>query len=127
MKKINSWLKNNWKQVFLVVIVILAVGYVTNLKEEAGRSNEEYKQELVEDKVFEYKGKEGVDALTLLKEEREVGLDDVGMVVSIDGIKADSDKREFWGFYVNNQMAQMGAADYQSKDTDVIEWRIENY
>jgi hypothetical protein len=127
MKKLNSFLKNNWKQVFLAVLVILAIGYVMELKEETKQTDGKYNQELVENKTFEYKGKDGVDALTLLKEKTNVELDSVGMVVSVNGIKANYEKREFWGFYVNGEMAQAGAADYKTKDTDVIEWKIENY
>lgn len=128
MEKINVWLKNNWKQIFLVVIVVLAIGYVMDLKEkEIGRGSEENKQELAENKTFEYKGKDGGDALTLLKQESEVELDSVGMVVSIGGVKADSEKREFWAFYVNGEMAQVGAADYETKNEDMVEWKLENY
>ncbi len=128
MEKINIWLKNNWKQILLVVGVVLAIGYVMDLKEKEIRSgSEENKQELVDNKIFEYEGKDGIDALTLLKERTDVELDDVGMVVSIGGMKADSEKREFWGFYVNGEMAQVGAADYKTKDADIINWKIENY
>jgi hypothetical protein len=120
MKKIKSWLKNNWKQIFLVVFLILVVGYVMDIKGKEVKLNDEVK-------VFEYKGEEGKDALTLLKEKTEVELDNVGMVVSIDGTKVNSEKREFWAFYVNDQMAQVGAADYQTKEGDIIDWKIENY
>jgi hypothetical protein len=127
MEKIKFWLKNNWKQVFLVVVIILAIGYIMDLKQEAKRSNEESEQELVENKTFEYKGRDGVDALTLLKEKMTVEQDKSGMVASINGRKADSEKREFWGFYVNGQMAQVGAADYETKEEDIIDWKIEKY
>jgi hypothetical protein len=127
MKKFNFWLKNNWKQIFLVVLVILTIGYVMNLKEESKRINEEYGQEMVETKTFKYEGKDGVDALTLLKKETKVELDDVGMVVSIGGVKTDSKKREFWAFYVNGEMAQVGSADYKTRNGDIIEWKLEAY
>jgi hypothetical protein len=129
MKKIKLWLKSNWQQVLLVLVLILTAGYVMNLQRASVKlnNNSENKEKLVSGEVFEYKGEEGKDALTLLKEKTEIELDKVGMVVSIDGKKADLEKREFWGFYVNGEMAQVGAADYRSKDTDIIDWRIENY
>jgi hypothetical protein len=129
MKMIKLWLKSNWQQVFLVLVLILTAGYVINLQrgEIELNNNVTNNQESVSDKVFEYKGEEGKDALTLLKEKTEVNLDNVGMVVSIDGTKANSEGREFWAFYVNGEMSQVGAADYKSKDMDVIDWKIENY
>ena len=130
MKKIKFWLKSNWQQILLVLVLVLAAGYVMNLQKKREvelNDNLEEKQELVNNGMFEYRGIDGVDALTLLKEKAEVELDGVGMVVSIDGTKANSEKREFWAFYVNGEMAQVGATDYKSKDTDIIDWRIEHY
>jgi hypothetical protein len=129
MEKIINWLKNNWKQILLVVFLVLGVGYIFEFKETKTnkKENVEVKSEVGENKSFEYRGEEGKDALSLLKEKTKVGQDNVGMVVSIDGMKANSEKREFWGFYVNGKMAETGAADYKTKDTDVINWKIENY
>ena len=76
---------------------------------------------------FEYKVENGKDALSLLKEKTTVELNDKGMVVLVNGRKAETEKREFWGFYVNGKMAEVGAADFKTKDTDVINWKIENY
>lgn len=77
--------------------------------------------------TFRYQGKSDVDALTLLKEKAAVEQDRAGMVVSINGRKAETTKREFWSFYVNGEMAQVGSADYVTKDSDQLEWRIETY
>lgn len=126
MEKIISELKKNWKQILLVVVLILGVGYVFELK-EIKKENTEVKTEVVENKNFEYKGESGKNALSLLKEKTAVELNDEGMVVSINGRKAEVEKREFWGFYVNGKMAEVGAADFKTKDTDVISWKIENY
>lgn len=76
---------------------------------------------------FSYKGKTGKDALTLLKENARIEQDASGLVVSINGRKADPAKREYWAFYVNGNMAQVGPADYQTKDEDRVEWKIEKY
>lgn len=73
-----------------------------------------------------YQGKEGVDALSLLKEKVQVETQDFGdkpMVTSINGVKAD--EKNFWAFYVNGKMSEIGASDYKTKDSDQIEWRYQ--
>ena len=76
---------------------------------------------------FSYKGETGKDALTILKAKAPIEQAASGLVVSINGRKAQDAKHEFWGFYVNGEMAQVGPADYQTKDTDTILWKIEKY
>lgn len=76
---------------------------------------------------FTYKGKKDIDALTLLKEKTQVMESQPGFVSSINGRAADSLKKEFWSFYVNGKQAEVGAAEYITKDTDNIEWKIETY
>ena len=78
-------------------------------------------------KKFTYKGKEGIDALNLLREETTIKQDNSGLVISINGREADSSNREYWSFYVNGKMASVGPADYITKDDDLIEWKIETY
>lgn len=77
--------------------------------------------------TFLYEGVDNKDALTLLKEITDVTLDTVGMVSSINGRMADAEKKEFWAFYVNGDMASVGPADYVTKTGEKIEWKIENY
>jgi len=129
MKKIILELRKNWKQILLVVVLVLGVGYIFEFKETKTNNEEknEVKSEVVDNKSFEYKGEEGKDALSLLREKTSVELDNKGMVVLVNGRKAEAEKREFWGFYVNGKMAEVGASDFKTKDTDVINWKIENY
>lgn len=74
-----------------------------------------------------YEGKKGIDALTLLKEQASVEQEASGLVVGINGRKASPDKREYWAFYVNGELAPVGPAQYITKDGDRIEWKVENY
>lgn len=74
-----------------------------------------------------YTGEEGVDALTLLKQQVTVEQDQSGLVVSINGRKADSPKQEYWAFYVNGKLAPVGPAEYKTKEGDKVEWKIETY
>lgn len=76
---------------------------------------------------FFYKGETGKNALEILKQKASIEQDNSGMVSSVNGRKADLVKHEYWAFYVNGSLAQAGAADYQTKDSDKIEWRIEKY
>ena len=78
-------------------------------------------------KMFTYEGREGIDALTLLKEETAIKQDDSGLVISINGRDADSNRREYWSFYVNGKMASVGPADYITNEKDKLEWRLENF
>jgi len=76
---------------------------------------------------FQYSGKEGVNALMLLKEHAVVHESTPGFVDSINGGKAESSKHEYWAFYVNGKLASVGAAQYITHDKDQIEWKIETY
>ncbi len=74
-----------------------------------------------------YKGKTGQDALTMLKQQVNVEQDSSGMVSVINGRKADPARHQYWAFYVNGKLASVGAADYKTKNEDVIEWKISTY
>lgn len=77
---------------------------------------------------FSYVGEQGKNALELLNENtRSVERDQTGLVVSINGRKADSLKREYWAFYVDGKLAEVGPAYYQTKNGDRIEWKMEKY
>jgi len=103
------------------------VGYVFELKKTNKKENAEVKSEIADNQSFEYKGEEGKDALTILKSKTTVEQDKTGMVVSINGRKADNEKREFWSFYVNGVQSSVGSADYKTTNTDIINWKIEYY
>lgn len=72
---------------------------------------------------------EGKNALEATKNVTggEVTLDKSGLVDSINGVKVDSSKKEYWAFYVNGEYAKVGPADYKVKQGDTIEWKIETF
>jgi len=77
-----------------------------------------------------YQIEEGKTALDLLKISKKIETKGEGVnayVVSIDGRKAENENREYWAFYVNGKMANVGAGSYQLKNGDKIEWKIEKY
>ncbi len=76
---------------------------------------------------FSYKGEDGKDALTILKKKTSIEQSASGLVVSINNRKADNKEKEYWSFFVNGKMAEVGPADYQTKKGDLIEWKIQKY
>lgn len=76
---------------------------------------------------FTYKGKEGVDALSLLKEKTKIEQNSTGLVTSINGKKSNERDREYWAFYVNEELSEVGPKNYITKSTDSIEWKLERY
>jgi len=69
-------------------------------------------------------------ALDLTKEKANVKTKGDGVnayVTEIDGITAQDSKKEYWAFYVNGKMAEVGAGSYKLREGDKIEWKIEKY
>lgn len=48
-------------------------------------------------------------------------------ITEINGQTALDSKKEYWAFYVNGKMAEVGAGSYKLKNNDRIEWKLENY
>ena len=72
----------------------------------------------------------GKTALDLIKEKAKVvtkGESANAYVIEINGKLAEDSKKEFWAFYINDKMAEVGAGSYKLKNGDKIEWRIEKY
>lgn len=69
----------------------------------------------------------GSNVLDSLKKGHEVGTKKFSfgeMVEAIDGVGGEEGK--FWIYYVNGEAAKVGADQYEVKDGDRIEWRLEN-
>lgn len=75
--------------------------------------------------TLRYKGEKGKNALILLKEHATIQQDHSGLVVSIDGNKPTG--HNYWEFYVNGKSASVGPANYVTKNSDVIMWKVEKY
>ncbi len=74
-----------------------------------------------------FSGENGVSALDSLKKIVPVEQDSSGLVVSVNGRKADAKEHEYWAFYVNGKLASVGPKDYITKKSDTIVWKIEKY
>ena len=128
-------MQNKKKQILIFTIVAIALVLIVNfaIGIQLQKRQSELKQEpavAVTTQALEslsYKGKTGQNALILLQNMAKVEQDESGLVVSINQRKADNAKHEYWAFYVNGKTADIGPAQYQTKDTDLIEWKIEKY
>jgi hypothetical protein len=86
------------------------------------------KDNTTQSSTISYQGVEGKNALELLRVSHDVETQkfDFGeLVTSIDG-QASDPSANFWAFYVNGEMAQVGAGDYQTKSSDRIEWKLDS-
>ena len=82
-----------------------------------------------DNKLVSYDGVAGETALATLRRLTvvEVEVSDFGeFVTTINGLAADSSKA-YWAFYVNSQMAAVGAGSYKAVLGDKLEWRLEAY
>ena len=131
--------KTNW---LIITIVILLVGMgvffwaSANNDRSATNTTEQTQTEQVtpvttatfneDGTVVSYDGVEGETALATLKSLTAVrvqGSDYGEFVTGIGEVDADSSKN-FWGFYINGEMATVGAGDYLTKQGDQIEWQL---
>jgi hypothetical protein len=77
--------------------------------------------------IVSYQGQDGTTALELLKQNANAITEDSSFgefVSAINGV-GDSSDDSYWLYYVNGEPAQVGAGDYVTSNTDVIEWRYE--
>lgn len=112
----------------LAVFVLLAAG-CNQATQPAQQSTQSVNQEQTAPPVdsISYQGQDNQSALQILKAKYQVETEEyAGMgefVTSINGVKPASD--QFWAFYVNGKSSQVGASQYQTKNSDLIEWKLE--
>ncbi len=113
----------------LIVLILFFVGYNLKIQYRQTGKNSSVQQisPASQTNSFSYKGKTGIDALTLLKNKAKVSMDKSGMVANINGRQSYSSGHEYWAFYINGKLANVGPADYVTKDNDSLSWKIEKY
>ena len=77
--------------------------------------------EQVEGTTKELEVEEGTTVLDSLKEQYEV-IENDGYVVSIEEMEIDEKLGKYWMYEINNEEAAVGAADYELKDGDQVNW-----
>ena len=131
------------KKLLPIIIVLLvamtgATGYVLSTKYDQKDDKKPTATHHTEQKPVEktqpagvqpvgYNGQDGKTALELLKANATVVTKDSSYgpyVDSINGVQGGTDGK-YWAFYVNDEMAQVGADAYQTKSGDKIEWKFE--
>jgi hypothetical protein len=73
-----------------------------------------------------YHGVNGINAFQLLKKRAHITYrrySSGNFVESIDGVKGDGPK--YWVFYVNNNQSSIRANDYVTKNSDVVQWKLQ--
>ena len=78
-------------------------------------------------RYLKYQGQSGKTALALLKAKADVKTKDSAYgpyVDSINGVAGGTDGK-YWAFYVNGQLAQVGADAYTTQNGDNVEWKLE--
>lgn len=127
----NSWGLGNFIAIIILGAILIFGGsllgsYVSQKqanKAVAGLANQ-FKPVVV--KTINYDGQDGKTALDLLKTSHEVKSEESSIGSFVTAIDADANTNDtYWMFYVNDELAPVGADQYQSKSTDKIEWRFE--
>lgn len=73
-----------------------------------------------------YQGEDGKNALELLKKHVDVKTKTSSFGEFVESINGENGGgKKYWTFYINGEMAQVGAGSYQTKDSDKIEWKLQ--
>jgi uncharacterized protein DUF4430 len=108
----------------LILVVLAGVGlYVKDFS--PSHSSETITPSVKQITTLTYKGENGKDALTLLKQHATIKQNHSGLVISIDGTQPTG--HNYWAFYINGKYASVGPASYKTKNSDTLFWKIEKY
>jgi len=133
-------MKNNSKKYILVAIAVILIlwAFVAFKRNDSSSTiapvpvkNDAEKIEGIEAETvaISYVGEEGKTALELLQSKHQVDVTEtegVGEFVSaINGQAAG--ENEYWAFYINGELAPVGAGEYVTKEGDLIEWRLDSF
>lgn len=113
--------------ILLVIVGLIATysSFFSGARNSSNNSAVQNNPSAAPSQTVQYQGKDGVDALTLLKENHTVDASDQGFVNSIDGVKPA--EKQYWALYVNGQLSMTGAKDTVTKSGDTIEWKLVGY
>lgn len=70
---------------------------------------------------------EGIYLSEIMEENYDVDMTDDGFMLSIEGYDQDDDEGLYWMYYVNDESAPVGAAEYSPEESDLVEWRLESF
>ncbi|HLS66639.1 MAG TPA: DUF4430 domain-containing protein [Pseudogracilibacillus sp.] len=121
--------------VFAAVLLITGCSTANNTEEAEVETTETAEQEEVVESVItvtisedegeivhdekEIEIEEGAILMDVLKESFDIEEED-GFITAIDGIQADEGEQRGWMYYVNDEMAMVGAAEYELEEDDHV-------
>lgn len=133
----NSWKYLPWIVGILMIMGVVAVGAEIIEESKPQQSRQQtYSAYLTVPELYTYERiSVAVDstALDLLRQIniqnpklKLVTKDYVGMGTLVEGMvgKDNGTDGKYWTYYVNGEMAQVGAGNYVIKDNDQIEWKF---
>lgn len=115
-------------KIFTLVIplVVLATGVVGAITSQNASQKAQITTSSSQVTEVRYHGIDGQNALDLLKKYAQVQTKHYSfgdLVVSINGTEGNGPK--YWSFYLNGKLADVGAGSYVTKNTDNIEWKLQ--
>lgn len=126
----NMRIRHSLVSGFLLIVIagiVFAINQPISQKKDVNSTHTPSVQKVTPEDTYSYSGKDGIDALILLKQSAAIEQDTSGLVTIINKRKADASKREYWSFYINGKMSSVGPADYITKNSDILEWKVEIY
>lgn len=81
-------------------------------------------EEIVTEKEIEIE--ENAILMDVMKENFDIG-EDGGFIYSIEGIEPEEDEKKAWMFFVNDEMAEVGAADYELSPGDHVVFDLQSW
>jgi hypothetical protein len=127
----NSWGLGNFIAIIILGAILIIGGSllgssISKKQSQKAVSGLESQFKPVVEKVISYDGQDGKTALQILDEKYDIKTEQssIGVFVnSIDG--TDNTNDSYWMFYVDGQLAPVGADQYKTKAGEKIEWRYE--
>ncbi len=116
--------------IVVAVIAVTGVGAAYAVTHQTKSAVAVVAAPVVKNDTVTYQGVAGKTALELLQSNATAitsGTGEMAFVASINGRSADTAKKEFWSFNINDVSSKVGAGSYITKDTDTILWKIETY
>lgn len=110
---------------YVIGVIILAFGLYLIVPDRNLCNPSKSIDKLEQKCEISYHGVDGKNALELLKSAHQVETQSFSfgeMVQSIDGVKSPA--TDFWAFYVNGKLSDVGAGDYQTKNGDALSWKL---
>lgn len=131
-KEKSSWGVSNFIAVIILAGIVIVGGsllgrHVSDKQANQTVAGSQIQFKPVVEKTISYDGQNGKNALDLLKVSHQVATQDSTIGIFVTGIDgtANSDNK-YWMFYVDGALSPLGPDQYQTKDTEKLEWRYES-